>query len=129
MLFKPRACAPRNRPDRGARLPACRRQRCCENRELRADAAINGKLRPLYFSSSRLGRDALATISASVSPADMAWVGRMSGGFDPIAGCSFPQAASPTRSRPTMASRGRTAVCRALLEDLPQRNRYAELKG
>jgi integrase len=82
----------------------------CRESELRADAAINGKLRPLYFSSSRLD-DALAAYFRERLAGGHGLGGPdVYRGLDPGSRYSFPRAASPTRSRPTMASRGRTAT-------------------
>jgi integrase len=82
----------------------------CWESELRADAAINGKLEATLLQQHRLD-DALAAYFRERLAGGHGLGGPdVYRGLDPKADYSFPRAASPTRSRPTMASRGRTAT-------------------
>lgn len=101
----------------------------CRESELRADAAINGKLRPLYFSSSRLD-DALAeyfrercTSGHGLGEPDIYR------GLDPCSKLFL----SPNGEAYKITSNGgpdqKRYVCRVLLEIYRKLFRYAELKG
>jgi integrase len=98
--------------------------------ELRADAAINGKLRPLYFSSSRLD-DALADyFRERVASGQGLGEPDRYRGLDPASRLFL----SPTgESYPIVPNNGEPGqnrhVCRALLEIYRKLFRYAELKG
>ena len=102
----------------------------CRESELRAEAAINGKARPLYFSSSRLD-DALAAYFRE----------RRDGGYglgepncyrglDPESRLFLSPGGEPYRIAPNNGAPGQNRyVCRALLEIYRKLFRYAELKG
>ncbi len=102
----------------------------CRESELRAEAAINGKLRPLYFSSKRLD-DALAGYFRE----------RLAGGhglggpdvycgLDPGSRLFLSPSGEPYKVTPNNGEPGQNRyVCRALLEIYRKLFRYAELKG
>lgn len=98
--------------------------------ELRADAAINGKLRPLYFSSSRLD-DALAAYfrERMASGHGLGEPDRYRG-LDPASRLFLSPTGEPYRIVPNNGKPGQNRhVCRALLEIYRKLFRYAELKG
>lgn len=102
----------------------------CRESELRAEAAINGKLRPLYFSSSRLD-DALAVYfrERSDSGHGLGEPERYRG-LDPGSRLFLSPSGEPYKIAPNNGAPGQNRyVCRALLEIYRKLFRYADLKG
>lgn len=98
--------------------------------ELRAEAAINGKLRPLYFSSGRLD-DALAAYFRERCQSGHG-LGEPDAyrGLDPGSRLFLSPSGVPYQIAPNNDAPGQNRyVCRALLEIYRKLFRYAELKG
>lgn len=102
----------------------------CRESELRAEAAINGKPRPLYFSSCRLD-DALAAYFR-----ERCDCGHGLGepdcyrGLDPDSRLFLSPSGEPYKIVPNNGAPGQHRyVCRALLEIYRRLFRYAEIKG
>ena len=102
----------------------------CRESELRADAAINGKLRPLYFSSNRLD-DALAAYFRERLAGGHGLGGPdVYRGLDPGSRLFLSPSGEPYKITPNNGGPGQNRyVCRALLEIYRKLFRYAELKG
>ena len=100
----------------------------CRESELRAEAAINGKLRPLYFSSSRLD-DALATYFRERS-GNGHGLGEPDAyrGLDPNSKLFLSPAGAAYRIAPNGRPDQNRYVCRTMLEIYQKLFRYAELK-
>jgi integrase len=98
--------------------------------ELRAEAAINGKPRPLYFSSHRLD-DALGTyLRERCMDGHGLGVPDAYRGLDPGSRLFLSPNGDPYRIAPNNDAPGQNRhVCRALLETYRKLFRYAELKG
>jgi len=101
----------------------------CRESELRAEAAINGKLRPLYFSSKRLD-DALVTyFRERVNSGHGLGEPDRYRGLDPTSRLFL----SPSGDAYLIAPNGRPDqnryVCRPLLEIYRKLFRYTEIKG
>lgn len=102
----------------------------CRDSRLRAEVAINGKLRPLYFRSSRLD-DALATYFRERCQSGHA-LGEADTyrGLDPESRLFLSPCGDPYKIAPNNDAPGQNRyVCRALLEIYRRLFRYAELKG
>ena len=102
----------------------------CRESELRAEAAINGKLRPLYFSSTRLD-DALAAYFRERCDCGHGLAEpNCYRGLDPGSRLFLSPSGEPYKIAPNNGAPGQNRyVCRALLEIYRKLFRYAELEG
>lgn len=96
---------------------------------LRAEVAINGKPRPLYFSSSRLDHAMSAYLSERLESGH--GVGQAVGyrGLDPQSRLFLSPSGEPYKISPNGHAGQNRHVCRPLLEIYRKLFRYAELKG
>ncbi|PKO28724.1 MAG: site-specific integrase [Betaproteobacteria bacterium HGW-Betaproteobacteria-5] len=101
----------------------------CRESELRPEAAINGKLRPLYFSSRRLENALAAYFRERCECRHGIGEPDLYRGLDPNSSLFL----SPTGEAYKITSNGgpgqKRYVCRVLLEIYRKLFRYAELKG
>ena len=98
--------------------------------ELRAEAAINGKLRPLYFSSRRLDDVLAAYLRERCGAGHGLGEPGAYRGLDPNSPLFLSPHGEPYRIVPNNDAPGQNRhVCRALLEIYRKLFRYAELKG
>lgn len=102
----------------------------CRESELRADAAINGRFRPLYFSSSRLDDTLAAYFHERLASGHGTGGQGVYRGLDPGSRLFLSPSGDPYRITPNNGEPGQNRyVCRALLEIYRKLFRYAELKG
>lgn len=98
--------------------------------ELRAEVAINGKLRPLYFSSSRLDEALEAYFLERCDLGHGLGTPDCYRGLNPGSRLFLSPCGEPYRIAPNNGEPGQNRfVCRALLEIYRKLFRYAELKG
>ena len=102
----------------------------CRESELRAEAAINGKLRPLYFSSSRLDEALRAYFLERCDCGHGVGISGCYRGLRPDSRLFLSPCGEPYRIVPNNGEPGQNRfVCRALLETYRKLFRYADLKG
>lgn len=102
----------------------------CRESELRADAAINGKARPLYFSSRRLDEALTAYFRERCDSGHGLGTPECYRGLDPGSRLFLSPSGEPYRIAPNNGAPGQNRhVCRTLLEIYRKLFRYAELKG
>lgn len=102
----------------------------CRESELRPEAAINGKPRPIYFSSSRLDNALFAYFRERCECGHGLGVPDCYCGLDPDSRLFLSSSGDPYKIAPNNGEPGQNRyVCRALLEIYRKLFRYAELKG
>lgn len=102
----------------------------CRESELRAEVAINGKARPLYFSSSRLDEALGAYFLERCDSGHGVGSPDCYRGLSPDSHLFLSSCGEPYRIVPNNWEPGQNRfVCRALLEIYRKLFRYAELKG
>lgn len=97
--------------------------------ELRADAAINGKRRPLFFSSPRLVEALDAYLKERLEHGHGTGALARYRGLDPASRLYLGPAGEPYQVTPNGAAGQNRFVCRALLEIYRKLFRYADIKG
>jgi integrase len=102
----------------------------CRESELRAEVAINGKLRPLYFSSPRLDKALDAYFQARCDLGHGLGTPAFYRGLRPDSRLFLSPCGEPYRVTPNNAEPGQNRfVCRAILEIYRKLFRYASVKG
>lgn len=98
------------------------------NSELRADAAITGRSRPLYFRSSQLTQALDAYLAERGSPGEAQEGAGAYRGLDPFSRLFLSQSGAGFEIRPYGENGQRRFRCRAIQETYRKLFRYAELK-
>lgn len=101
----------------------------CRESELRENAAINGKSRPLYFMNSRLDEALDAYFQERLKNGHRLGAPGRYRGLDPDSRLFLGPAGEPYQIMPNGEPGQRRHVCRAVLEIYRKLFRYADIKG